>query len=412
MAFKMKRAGMSLRSSTSIQPKLTNIEQSSPLQMKGHASPFKQDPIVEAIEISQDGSGNPVDTSQMTSEGGGNNDKLESDSEGGGGDSPGCGGHTWASFAAAPCPDGSANEDPCITCANSRCKDNDYCKGGGVGRTESTEEDSMSRIDKGEQGPRTNILSPRSMRRNERMLRKGSQGDERNIKLANRNIRQAIRRGRTPNENDLETISGKNLGNYDGLNTKMDQSAYDNWFTGQQVQGFQTMPGGEVGPDANYNDQLKTIAEELYAANPDLTLEQLEKESMDKLDRDIATRSGDTRVQDGKYLDRRTRNLMESRDVDTSKYGDYGKRGKSQKKKDRDARKVTGLTNKLKSASKGGKFDPDNEAGISRSQYDRTKRKSKKRGGDVSAFKKKGSPMHMTVNVTKPSYKMGGFGSK
>jgi hypothetical protein len=410
MAFKMKRAGMSLRSSTSIQPKLTNIEQSSPLQKKGHATPFKQ--IVEAIEISQDSSGKPVDTSQITRGENLDNSREEGSGEGGGGSSPGCGGHTWASFAALDCPSADDPGDPCLTCANEKCKNNDFCKSGGVGRAESTEEESMSRIDKGVQGPRTNILSPRSMRRNERMLRKGSQGDERNIKLANRNIRQAIRRGKTPNENDLAIISGQALGNYDGLNTKQDQSAYDNWFTGQKVQGFQTMPGGEVGPDVNYNDQLKTIAEELYAANPDLTLEQLEKESMDKLDKDIATRSGDTRVQDGKYLSRRTRNLMESRDVDTSKYGDYGKRGKSQKRKDRDARKVTGLTDKLKSASKGGKFDPDNEAGISRSQYDRTKRKSKKRGGDVSAFKKKGSPMHMTVNVTKPSYKMGGFGSK
>ena len=97
----MKRAGMSLRSSTSIQPKLTNIEQSSPLQKKGHATPFKQ--IVEAIEISQDSSGKPVDTSQITRGENLDNSREEGSGEGGGGSSPGCGGHTWASFAALDC---------------------------------------------------------------------------------------------------------------------------------------------------------------------------------------------------------------------------------------------------------------------------------------------------------------------
>ena len=49
---------------------------------------------------------------------------------------------------------------------------------------------------------------------------------------------------------------------------------------------------------------------------------------------------------------------------------------------------------------------------MSKKEYDRLKRKITKRRGDKSAFKQKDSPINMTVNITKPSYKMGGFGSK
>ena len=57
-------------------------------------------------------------------------------------------------------------------------------------------------------------------------------------------------------------------------------------------------------------------------------------------------------------------------------------------------------------------YDPNNEEGMSKRKYDQLKRKITKRRGDNSAFKKKDSPINMTVNITKPSYKMGGFGSK
>jgi hypothetical protein len=57
-------------------------------------------------------------------------------------------------------------------------------------------------------------------------------------------------------------------------------------------------------------------------------------------------------------------------------------------------------------------YDPNNEEGMSKRKYDQLKRKITKRRGDKSAFKQKDSPINMTVNITKPSYKMGGFGSK
>ncbi len=57
-------------------------------------------------------------------------------------------------------------------------------------------------------------------------------------------------------------------------------------------------------------------------------------------------------------------------------------------------------------------YDPNNKEGMSKRKYDLLKRKITKRRGDKSAFKQKDSPINMTVNITKPSYKMGGFGSK
>ena len=49
---------------------------------------------------------------------------------------------------------------------------------------------------------------------------------------------------------------------------------------------------------------------------------------------------------------------------------------------------------------------------MSEKEYLKLKRKITKKRGDKSAFKQKDSPINMTVNITKPSYKMGGFGSK
>ena len=120
----------------------------------------------------------------------------------------------------------------------------------------------------GQMQPLTHILNPREMRRNQRMMRIGSDGDERLIKKANKNIRQAIRRGQEPNANDLAIISGQALGNYDGLNMKQDSSGYQDWFTGQQFKSVQTMPGGEMSEPENFNDLVRNKAKSLYEADP------------------------------------------------------------------------------------------------------------------------------------------------
>jgi hypothetical protein len=427
MAFKMKRAGMSLRSTTRVAPQLTQYQGSSPfnqMTIKG-----KDDEIVDIENITG------AEVKKVT---------YEDDNNSSGG--PGACDKTVKGDNLAPNSpacleykkhDERVQGDPCYqymganpvkTCGEGYTL-NPNPTGGDRGTccikvTEGSEEE-ISNVtgnytSPGQMQPSTHILNPREMRRNNRMLRIGSDGDERSIKKANKNIRQAIRRGQEPSENDLAIISGQALGNYDGLNTKQDSSGYKDWFTGQVYRSVQTSPGGEMGKGENYNDLVRSAAKDLYAADPSKypdeasLLAAAEKATIQaRTDGD----GSDSRVAGGKYLSRRTRRLMEDRNVDTSRFGDYGKKGKSQKKKDRDARNVTKYTDKLKSAAtadKDGnyKYNPDNEAGISRKQYDRTKRKSKKRGGKVSAFKKKVSPINMTVNVTKPSYKMGGFGSK
>ena len=413
MAFKMKRAGMSLRSTTRVAPQLTQYQSSSPLHQGQNPPEKKQrdsivvndtgDVVVEGVTDAT-----VLDTTKKPSDGSGS----------GGGSGPGCGGHTWESFNALPCPTGGPDDDPCMTCANSRCKDNEYCKSGGKQGEPDSGTVSGNYTSPGEMQPLTHILNPREMRRNNRMLRIGSDGDERSIKKANKNIRQAIRRGQEPSENDLAIISGQALGNYDGLNMKQDSSGYRDWFTGQQYRSVQTNPGGEMGEGKNYNDLVRSAAKDLYAADPSKypdeasLLAAAEKATIQaRTDGD----GSDPRVAGGKYLSRRTRKLMEDRNVDTSRFGTYGQKGKSKRKRDYDKRKVTKYNNELKSVQSAfdadGNFDRK-KAGMSKRKYDKLKRKSEARGGDVSAFKKKDSPIHMTVNVTKPSYKMGGFGSK
>ena len=83
---------------------------------------------------------------------------------------------------------------------------------------------------------------------------------------------------------------------------------------------------------------------------------------------------------------------MKRKGHDTTQYGEHG-----MVKKDRN--KVNKLNKRLK----------DND-GMSDKRIARIKKRIKKKGGTPA--KQLASPMNMTVNVTKPSYKMGGFGSK
>lgn len=418
MAFKMKRTGVNLRSTTRVAPQLTKYQSSSPLH--------QEEDIEEAKVLSVGGEGN--EQVSVLGEGSRGGDPSENTNK------------NDASKRWAKCckgvSSGTSPTCPDVNCDRASDEDYDPCAGkkpcpdGSPGVAENGKcmcpgdketfsgEVTGNYTSPGEMQPLTHILNPREMRRNNRMLRIGSDGDERSIKKANKNIRQAIRRGQEPSENDLAIISGQALGNYDGLNMKQDSSGYRDWFTGQQYKSVQTNPGGEMGKDKNYNDLVRSAAEDLYAADPSKypdeasLLAAAEKATIQaRTDGD----GSDSRVAGGKYLSRRTRKLMEDRNVDTSRFGNFGKKGKSKRKRDYDKRKVTKYNNELKSVQSAfdadGNFDKE-KAGMSKRKYDKLKRKSESRGGDVSAFKKKGSPIHMTVNVTKPSYKMGGFGSK
>lgn len=392
MAFKMKRAGINLRSTTRVAPQLTKYQSSSPL---------RQEEIEEAKVLSVGGEGN--EQVSVLGEGSRGGDPSENTNK------------TDASKRWAKCckgvSSGTSPTCPDVNCDRASDEDYDPCAGkkpcpdGSPGVAENGKcmcpgdkenfsgEVTGNYTSPGQMQPLTHILNPREMRRNQRMMRIGSDGDERLIKKANKNIRQAIRRGQEPNANDLAIISGQALGNYDGLNMKQDSSGYQDWFTGQQFKSVQTMPGGEMSEPENFNDLVRNKAKSLYEADPSKYPDEASlldaAEKATERERTILGDGTDDRVKEGKYLNRKTRKLMENRNYDTSNFGEFGKRGKSQKRRDREKRQVTDLRKKA------------NADNISQKEKDRLNRKIRKKGG---------TPVKMSIELTRPSYKMKGFG--
>ena len=385
----MKRAGMSLRSSTNIQPQLTNVERSGGMQQ---ASPFKQEKIEEAKfnkTLNPDGSikidknTKPIDNTIGTTYDG---DNFASDEE-------------WIKI----CKDKPCHVD-CKKSFPEGCPD-----------TPGTS-DEASGIVQGPGGttPRTNILTPREMRRNMRMRRFASDGSERLKKKANRNIRQAIRRGESPDQGDLDILSGEDLGNLDGINIMQDSTGTTNLFTKQQTSAFQQNPGGETIDPKVYQKELDaqlTLIEQGDVEYDDMEATMKAAEAATQASLGVGSR-GQSGVEQGQYLTNRTRRTMRRHNADMDDAGVNRNDKVSERKRDSNKRKVTKYKNKLKGSVDAEGNYVKKEGGISKKKYDRLKRKAKDKGGDVSAFKKKGSPMHMTVNVARPSYKMGGFGSK
>ena len=414
----MKRSGMNLRSTTSIQPKLTDVQLGG--FMADDTSPLKQ------IQVSNNEEGGVDAIEEATLEG---DPSFEPGKPSSGSDA--CADPNSAACKAYKDDQAKKETDPCYqyTKANpSRTCGEGYTlnpnpTGGDMGsccmkagESSTSEDTGTARVEQGGgTTPRTNILTPREMRRNMRMMRLSSDGNERLKKKANRNIRQAIRRGETPDQLDMDILSGKALGNMDGINIQQDSTGTTNIWTKQRTSAFQQNPGGEKIDPVVYQEQLKKEAD-ILAASGDYGGEEGDSQKMMdqarlNTEKNLSTDSSGTKYEDGQYMTDRTKRTMRRNNADMSKTGK--KRGQSQKKMDRNARSVTKYTAKLKGASKNGKFDPDNEAGMSKKQYDRINRKYRDKSTDnKSPFKKKESPMHMTVNLTKPSYKMGGFGSK
>ena len=414
----MKRSGMNLRSTTSIQPKLTDVQLGG--FMADDTSPLKQ------IQVSNNEEGGVDAIEEATLEG---DPSFEPGKPSSGSDA--CADPNSAACKAYKDDQAKKETDPCYqyTKANpSRTCGEGYTlnpnpTGGDMGsccmkagESSTSEDTGTARVEQGGgTTPRTNILTPREMRRNMRMMRLSSDGNERLKKKANRNIRQAIRRGEAPDQGDMDILSGKALGSLDGINIQQDSTGTTNIWTKQRTSAFQQNPGGEKIDPVVYQEQLKKEAD-ILAASGDYGGEEGDSQKMMdqarlNTEKNLSTDSSGTKYEDGQYMTDRTKRTMRRNNADMSKTGK--KRGQSQKKMDRNARSVTKYTAKLKGASKNGKFDPDNEAGMSKKQYDRINRKYRDKSTDnKSPFKKKESPMHMTVNLTKPSYKMGGFGSK
>jgi len=390
MAFKMKRAGINLRSTTRVAPQLTKYQGSSPFHQADITVKDVEDPNapvdiqgVVVNDTTQEGTKVDRKTDKVYAE----EEKactearrkkfFPNDPEGFKAD---CDRYKKSTIT---CPDGAK---PILNDSG-----DPVCPGG---KSEDISNVTGNYTSPGQMQPLTHILTPREMRRNQRMMRIGSDGDERLIKKANKNIRQAIRRGQEPNANDLAIISGQALGNYDGLNMKQDSSGYQDWFTGQQFKSVQTMPGGEMSEPENFNDLVRNKAKSLYAADPSKYPDEASllaaAEKATERERTILGDGTDDRVKEGKHLTRKTRRLMENRNYDTSNFGEFGKKGKSQKRRDREKRQVTDLRKKASA---------DN---ISQKEKDRLNRKIRKKGG---------TPVKMSIELTRPSYKMKGFGN-
>ena len=391
MAFKMKRAGVNLRSTTRVAPQLTKYQGSSPFNQSNQSITVKgegDEPVdIEGVVVNDTTGGSTPRPSNPDFKPNAEGTNLActearskkffpNDPEGFDAD---CNRYLKSTIT---CNDGA---EPIID-ENGEPK----CPGG---KSEDISNVTGNYTSPGQMQPLTHILNPREMRRNQRMMRIGSDGDERLIKKANKNIRQAIRRGQEPNANDLAIISGQALGNYDGLNMKQDSSGYQDWFTGQVFKSVQTMPGGEMSEPENFNDLVRNKAKSLYEADPSKYANEAElleaAEKATERERTILGDGTDDRVKEGKYLNRKTRRLMENRNYDTSNFGEFGKRGKSQKRRDREKRQVTDLRKKASA---------DN---ISQKKKDRLNRKIRKKGG---------TPVKMSIELTRPSYKMKGFG--
>ena len=396
MAFKMKRSNMSLRSTTRIQPQLTNLQskKDSPIQQNDDGiveavfNPTTYEPSGSGVSGTRSSDGSPGGESSLYGEI--INDGKEMDDD------------KWIKFC---------DENPChVACDKQfgQCPDSDPIEP----VTETGEGELM--VDKPEvQG---NMLTPREMRRNARSADMFRKRQEDLIRRANKDFRQATRRGQShdPDSAYMKILSGELLGNMDGVNIGQASTGTTNLFTGQKTYKFNPKSGG--GKE-NLQEQLN---------------KELQKEEYSTMDPKEGIKLAQQRVSDayigsnkvkvfnqGQHLSSRSRSLADNRNYDTSQYGDFGLAGKSQKRRDRDNRQAEQLAEQLNAAqSQFGDDDKftETEDGISRKKYDRLKREyNKKTDSETrkeSAFKQKQSPINMTVNVTKPSYKMGGFGSK
>ena len=390
MGFKMRRSGMSLRSTTRIQPQLTNLQsnQDSPLHQQ-------EEGIVEA-KFNPDGSVN-VSADRQGQDG----KIIETSVNPNGGQDP-----NWRQ---------TCKDNPCLKPCNDQY--GECPKGEGF----QDEENYSLSMDTPETSG--NMLTPREMRRNYRATDIFRRRQEDLIRRANKDYRQAIRRGETPPPGVMKILSGEYLGNMDGVNQGQASTGTTNLFTGQKTRKFNPKNGGsEKNLKAELNNELQKP--EYAKMDPKEAIKKAEQ-----IVSDAYIAGGKVNVYNpGQYLSKRSRNLSDNRGLTPDDFGDYGLKGRSQRKVDKDARRVTGYKEDLmkgvienqNAKDKDGKptgkpkyqYDPNNEDGMSKKEYDRLKRKITKRRGDNSAFKQKDSPINMTVNITKPSYKMGGFGSK
>jgi hypothetical protein len=398
MGFKMRRSGMSLRSTTRIQPQLTNLQssQSSPIHQQVDAE-F----VASQVDQGRNDDGSVNLNASRPGEGGRKSD---------GAFGRACGSRN----------DGSVGTDP-ETGKRFKCsRDPNYVRPTETPGYEDEENYSLSMDTPETSG---NMLTPREMRRNYRATDIFRRRQEDLIRRANKDYRQAIRRGQKPPPGVMKILSGEYLGNMDGVNQGQASTGTTNLFTGQKTFKFNPKTGGGK---KDLNDALATETARLIAAKEEagekFELSDIKKQATQTVSDNYIAEGKVNVYNQGQYLSERSRRLSDNRGLTPEDFGDYGLKGRSQRRVDNDSLKVKGYKEDLMKGvienqnAKDGEpkyqYDPNNKEGMSEKDYLRLKRKITKKRGDNSAFKQKDSPINMTVNITKPSYKMGGFGSK
>jgi len=385
----MKRSGMQLRSTTRVAPELTK-----------YSSPFHQedDAIIEANI-----GGDPEITPNTNLNEGGRTFRkccprysktpYTSTVEG-------CNGYQ-CKFA------DEGDYDPCASkapCADGKQKqvsaDGKSCNCVGTG--ESTTIDASESLEVNEPGTSMRPLTNREVRMNMRMINRGAAREGKLVAAANRRIRKAIRRGTPINPSDEAIVSGQALGQLDpNFNPYLHTSGSKSIYTGMQ-RGAQNFESG--GRDENYNAQVqsaadKMMAEKGYKKNADgkydfgnmsqeegqKILDQTISDAKASVDTSLGSGSG-RNIYAGQFLNDRTKRLARRKGFQSG--GSLGN--------------LASQNDQLKAQRLQNKLDTNTE--MSDKRRARIQKRIKKKGGT------KKTPVKMSIELTRPSYKMKGFG--
>ena len=382
MAFKMRRSGMQLRSTTRVAPQTTQYESSSPIQQA----------IVEAV---YEGEGGVTPNTQLNKGGktfrkccpNGPNGKM----------SPTCPNYM--------CADAGDDYDPCASkapCADGKQKqvsaDGKSCNCVGTG--ESGEVSSSESLEVNEPGTSMRPLTNREVRMNQRMVDRSSARMQNDLNNANRRIRKAIRKGMPPLESDLKMVSGESMGGLDpNFNPYLHTSGSKSIYTGVH-RGAQNFESG--GVNMNFNDEVQAAADKSMLAkgfeknsdgkyfDPNDPNKVIEQSFLDGVMKDAKAsvntareERGSYTVKDGQYLNNKTKRKLRK-----SGYKEGDKFGKGTLGSLED---TSGRTRKLQQKAKNA----------SARKKERINRRIKRRGG---------TPVKMSIELTRPSYKQKGFG--
>ena len=391
MAFKMKRGSVSLRSSSRITPITTR---QSPLRQETGV-PTTVSLEGEQLNVSQEGVTNASYTPATPTTGDmtnlpGSEENMSEDK--------------WKEFEDAPC--GSPNK----TCENPVCK-NDCgcfpnapgCKGEGGGEGTEGNEGSTSLTMPGDNRTR-NVVGQRVLRKNVGTQMSGGRKLNRLKNNANRNIRKAIRKGVAPDPRDVRILSGSQTINMDHYNAAEDVAGRGtrSIFSGEGSDGFIAANQGN-GKDQKYGKELYAEAERLLAINPD---QDKNSQAFADLVNKNVTANINSQEQEregvgfdpGQYMDNATRRLIRRRGVP-------GGQGKID---------ALGGEENFKKRVRPAKVARDKRRADRKSERDAEKaiKAAERKARRDKRKEENESPTKMTVNVTRPSYKMGGFGSK